>query len=143
MGRDLSRLRARVSGLFQVPLDLLAARTRSLHVLLGISFDLRLAAHSGLDFIAEVLEPERQFRAVGCGSVLLRPIKFLRLQRASSTRRELGQIEENNVRMQLWGGVALHRAAGIMLKLRSYPLAGCNRSAVAAQACLHILFKFI
>src|SRR5260370_35943294 len=71
----------------------------------------------------------------GCGT--LGKVKFWRLQGASLAVLALGQIEKDNMRVKLWGGVAVHWPAAVMFKLGGNPVARSFRWMIAADAGLN------
>ncbi len=68
---DLRGLRPLIAGSFKVLAYLLAARAGGVKVLLRVAFDLRRAASSRLDLIAEIAQPVGQLRLIDGGSKLL------------------------------------------------------------------------
>ena len=71
VGGDLRGLRPAEAAFGHRLLDLLAAGTGSVQVLLRIAFDLRCASLPCLDFIAEIAKLIGQFRLIDSGCELL------------------------------------------------------------------------
>jgi len=80
--RDLRRSGSSSALLGESLFYLLTPRTRCLQILFRVSLDLRLTMLAALHFIAQPLQPRPQLRTVNRRRVLLRLVKFLRLQRA-------------------------------------------------------------
>ena len=71
VGGDLRGLRPAEAAFRHGLLDLLAAGTGSVQILLRIAFDLRCASLPCLDFIAEIAKLIGQFRLIDSGCELL------------------------------------------------------------------------
>ena len=71
VGGDLRGLRSAEAALRHSFLDLLAAGTGSVQILLRIAFDLRCASLPCLDFIAKIAKLIGQFRLIDSGRELL------------------------------------------------------------------------
>src|SRR5579859_2735926 len=117
-----------------MPFDLLPARARCFKILLRVAFDLGLAAGALFDLVAQSLQPQGKLRAVDCRSILLRTVKLSRLQCACLPVLAFGDVEEHDVRMQLWGCIAIHWPAAVMFKLGGNPFPGGLCRAVGADA---------
>src|ERR1700719_2989690 len=105
MSCDLCRTCTPQTLLFEVCLDLLTSWTGSIEVLACIAGDLRLPALSFFDHIALTLQAQRKLGTVDCGSKLLRPVQFVRLQGPRFSVLGFSEIEEHDVSMQLWRGI--------------------------------------
>ena len=113
---DLGGLFAIAASSFKIFPNLLTPRARRIEILLRIAFNLRCAAPSGGDFIAEMPKTIRQFGLVDGRSEMLRGKEALRLQCAVLAILSLGDIEDHSVRVELWSGVAVYRTGGVVLK---------------------------
>ena len=140
---DLRRSSASSPLLGKSLFDLLTPRTRCLKILLRVAFDLRLTMRAALDFIAQPLQVRRQLRAVNRRRVLLRLVKFLRLQRPRFALRRLRYIEDHRVRVQLRRGVTIDRTAAVVLEPGHRPRARRLRRSVASDARLRVLFHLV
>src|SRR5437879_12951655 len=99
-------------------LNLLPTRTRRLQILFAVAFDFRLAALAALGLIAKFLQPMGQLRAVHRRRVPLGLVEFPWLQGIGLAVLCLGEIEKDDVRVQLWCRVAVDRPCTIVLELR-------------------------
>ena len=132
------------SALLGEPLfDLLTPRTRRLKILLRVASDLRLTMRAALDFITQPLQVRGQLRTINRRRVLLRLVKFLRLQRPRFALRRLRHVEDHRVRVQLRRGVSIDRTAAVVLELRHHPRARRLCRCVAADARLRVLLHLI
>src|SRR5580700_3335629 len=123
--------------------DLFPARARSVQILAAVTLDFWLTALAVFDLIAQLFEMVCQLRAVHSGGVLLSAIEFLRLQRACFALFSLCQIEEDDVRVKLRGGITVYRSGAIVLEFCGDPVARCLRSKIPSQSCLNILLQFV
>ena len=133
---DLCGLRSAESAPFHRLPYLLAAWTGSVKIFLRVTLDLRSAASSWLDFIAEPCEAIGQFRLVDGGRKLLRVEEALRLNRPGLTVFTLCHVEDDGVRMELRSCVAVHRAGGVVLKFGRDELTRGLGGVVASDASL-------
>ncbi len=138
VGGDLRGLRPTESAARDGFLNLLAARAGRLKILDGVAFHIGSAALPCLDLVAEIAKPERQLRLVDGGCKLLAIEVALRLNRACRAVCPLRHIEDHGVSMELGRGVAVHRAGGVMFKLRGDELAGGLGGVVAAETRLGV-----
>ena len=116
MGGNFGGLFPVAAGTLQVFTDLLAAGTRCVKVLLRVALDLRRAASSRGDLVAELAQPVGQLRLINGRGELLRSEETLRLQGAVFPRLALRDIEDDGVGMELRSGVAVHGPGGVMLE---------------------------
>src|SRR5208282_516289 len=138
VGGDLRGLRPAEAAFGHSFLDLLAAGTGSVQVLLRIAFDLRCTSLPCLDFIAEIAKLIGQFRLIDSGRELLAVEETLRLDGARGTILALGHIEDDGMGVKLGSGVAIDRAGGVMLELCRYEFAGGFGGVVAADPRLGV-----
>src|SRR5579864_7362037 len=124
-------------------LDLLASRTGCLQILARITLDLRLATLSLLNFVTQLFQTERQFGTIDRGTVLLRPIELVWLDRVRFAFLGFSDIEEHDMSMKLRCRVAVHRTRAVMLKDRRNPFSSRLSRVIASQACLNIFFNFV
>src|SRR5665213_160005 len=122
-------------------LDLLAAGTGGFQVLSGVALYVGRTALASLDLVAQIAEPEREFRLINGGRKLLAIEVTLRLKCASRTVGSLGHIEDDGMGMELGRGVAVNRAGGVMLELRDDKLARRFGGLVPADACLGVTLQ--
>src|SRR5258705_9640838 len=101
---------------------LLATGTRCLEILRRVSADLGLSARASLDLVPEPAKPQRQLRPVDRRHVLLGSIELSGLQGTRVIGPSLGDIEDDDVRVQLRRGVAANRPRAIVLEPGRDPL---------------------
>lgn len=90
----------------QIRFDLLTTRAGDVEVLAGVAADIRLAAASLLDLIADRGQPRGQLGAIHSGGVLLGAIQLARWQRTHGAIGRLGHWRENRrrwYRPHRWG----------------------------------------
>src|SRR5580658_8177780 len=116
MRGNLSGLLSIAAGAIKIFPYLLAARTGCVKVLLGVALDLRGAASSHGDFVAELAKPIGQLRLVDGGSELLRLKESALLESAKLAVVTLGHIEYHCVRVKLRGGITVHGPGGVVLE---------------------------
>jgi hypothetical protein len=138
VGGDLRGLRPAEAAFRHGLLDLLAAGTGSVQILLRIAFDLRCASFPCLDFIAEIAKLIGQFRLIDSGGKLLAVEKTFRLDGACGAILALRHIEDDGVGVKLGSGVAIDRAGGVMLELCRDEFAGGLGGVVAADPRLGV-----
>ena len=109
----------------------------------GMALDLRLPVRAAFDLVTKLLQPRRQFRAIHRRRVLLRSVKFLRLQRPRLTLSRLSHIEDHRVRVQLRRCITVNRSAAVVLELGDGPHASGLRRDIAAHARLRVLLHLI
>src|SRR5579859_602424 len=143
MRRNLGCFRAAQALLFQVLLDLFPSWTRRLDIFSAVAFNLGCAVCARFDLIAQLLQAQSQLGAINRGAVALRTVKLSRLQGAGLAVFALGQIEKDNMRVKLWGGVAVHWPAAVMFKLGGNPVARSFRWMVPADAGLDESLQFV
>src|SRR6266700_3901060 len=124
-------------------LYLLTARTRCFQILLAVPFDFRLAALTALDFVTKFLQPMGQLRAINRRRILLRFVEFPWLQGMGFAVLCLGEIEKDDVRVQLWCSITIDRPCAVMLELRCYPFAGGLCRKIAPYAGLDISLQLV
>ncbi len=139
---DLRRFMALKPIALHILSDLLAARGWMHQGSPACSLDLRRAAASRLNLIAEIAEPIHQFRLIDGGGELLRLKQAALLQGAGLSVLALGDNEYDGVRMELRRGVTVHGTSRIMLKFCSDKLAGGLRWMVTADTRLCIPLQF-
>ena len=136
MRRNLGGFRAAMLALRELVLNLLAARTRRVQVVLRVAADLRLAARAALDLVAQRLEPRGQLRPVHRRRVCLALVELARLQRADVAVLRAREVEDDDVGVELGRGVAVDRSGAVVLELRRDPLArGLGRMIPPRRAC--------
>ena len=97
----------------EIGLDLLASRTGRLQVGRRVALNLRLAVVATLDRIAQVLQTDRQLRAIDRRRVLLRLVQLARLQRARSRRsRSASRLKTTTC---VWSCGAAYPSTGLAL----------------------------
>jgi hypothetical protein len=69
---------------------------------------------------------------------MLRPVQLARLERANGAVNRLRQIEEDDVRVELRRRVAVYRPGTVVFKESGNGIAGCFRTPVPAEPCLHV-----
>ena len=143
MRGDLRRSRTPPPLLFEPLDDLLPPRTRCLHVLTRVAFDLRLSVCPALDLVAEFLQPYRKLRTVHRRRELLHFVKLLRLQRARLPLGRLRDIEDHRVPVQLRRGVPIDGPAAVVLELGHRSRARRLRRSVAVDPRLGTLFHLV
>ena len=82
VGCDFCRFGSTDAFLVQVLFDLLPAWAAGVQILLGVPLDLRRSAGALLNLITQFSQPEGQIGAIYGRGKLLRPVEFVRLQRA-------------------------------------------------------------
>src|SRR5436190_23994789 len=106
----------------QVRSDLLATGTRRLQILRRLSADFGLSARASLDLVPERAKPQRQLRPVDRRHVLLSSIELSGLQGTRVIGPSLGEVEDDDVRVQLRRGVAAHRPRAVVFEPGGDPL---------------------
>lgn len=124
VGGNLSGLGAGDAVLGHVVFDLLAARARRFEIFPGVSLDLGAAMLAALDLVAEILQAHCQLGAIDGGCVLLSAKQLMGLKGMGASICRLGDVEDDGVGVKLGRGVAVNRAAGIVLELGDNPFAG-------------------
>jgi len=84
-----------------------------------------------------------EFGAIHSGGVLLRAVKFLRLQRARFTILCIGQVEDDDMRVKLRGCITVYRPRAVVLEFRGNPLARCLRREIPSKPGLDISLQFV
>ncbi len=143
VGGNLRRRGAVQPPLGQMFLNLMTPRTGRGEVFLGIASNFWLTAASTVDFVAQLLQARGQFGAVDGGPQRLRSVNLARLQRADVAVVGLGEIEEDDVRVELRGGVLVDRAGAVVLEGGRHPPARRFGRMIAAQSRLHVLLDFL
>ena len=115
MGGDLRSGGTRPLRVREMGFNLLATRTAGLEILLRVPLDFGLIALPALDLIAERTKSHGELGAVHGGAELLRFVELPRLQGPHRAIRGLGEVEEDDVRVELGGGVAIHRPRTVVL----------------------------
>src|SRR5712664_430539 len=123
MRRNLRRGRSASAGLRELVLDLLAPWTRGVEIRLGEAADLGLPAGAAINLIAQADQPARQLGSIEGRGVRLRRIELPRLERAGFTGGPLRHVKNNDVGMELRGGVPVNRPRAVMLKRGRDPAA--------------------
>ena len=131
-----------VARLLQMLPDLLRPQARCIEVLLRVAFDLRRAASSGLDLIAELAELRGQFRLVDRRRVGLGLEITLRLDGTTGPIGPLGDVEHYGMSVELRRGIPVHRSRRIVFKLCGNKLAGRLGWIVAADPRLRVPLQF-
>ena len=129
--------------LIQVLFDLLSAWAAGVQIFLGVALDLRCSVRALVNLISQLSQPQRQFGSIDRSRILLRTIQLVRLQRVGLAVRHSRDVEDDNMRVKLRCGIAVHRTAAVMLKLRGNPFAGCLCWMVSADAGLNIFLQFV
>src|SRR3989442_13849845 len=113
--------------------DLPPARTVRFQILARISFDLWRAILTAFDFIPVGFQTACQLRLIDGRSVLLSFVKLSRLERTGLALFRLRNIEDDAMRMQLRGGVAIYRTGTIVFEFGDHPFTRCFRSTIASH----------
>ena len=142
-GGDLCGLRPPAPALLHLRSDLFAAQAGSIQILLRVSLDLRRSAASGLDLIAETPQFVGKGGLIDGGCVLLALEERALLQGACRAVRSLGDVEDDDVRMELWRGVPVHGSGGVMLELGRDELAGGLGEVVAPDPRLGVSLQLV
>jgi hypothetical protein len=143
MSGNLRRFVTRKAILLHVFEDLVLALAGGVQILLRISFDLRCAAPTRHNLVAQLAQPEGQFRLINGSGELLRLKEAALLQGASGPIRAFSDIENHCMSVKLRRGVAVHRARGVVLELGDDELACGFSRPIAAHAGLRISFQLI
>ena len=143
VGSDLCRFMTLVAAAFQILPYLLCPRTRSVQILLCVTFDLRRTAAAGLKLVAEVAQPVGKLGLVDGGSELLRLKEAAFLQGTGLPILTFGHIEDDRVGVELRGGVTVNRAGCIVLEFCGDELARSLGSVVATDPGLGIALQFV
>ena len=93
--RDLRGAGATQAGFLEVFLNLLAARAVRFQVLARVTLDLRCAVLPGLQVITELSHTPRKLGSIHRGTVLLRTIELLRLNRTEFSITRFRHVEED------------------------------------------------
>jgi hypothetical protein len=123
--------------------DLLAAETGGIKVLLRIAFDLRRAALAGLNLVTETAELVGEMGLIDSGREVLRLEKAALLKRPHLSILPLGHVEDDDVRVELRRGIAVHRASRVMLKLCGDKLPRLLGGAIPADTGLRVPLQLI
>src|SRR5437762_12813412 len=111
---DFGRLLAIATGPLKILANLLASRAGSVEVFLCIALDLRRAASTDGDLVAELPQSVSQFGLIDGGGELLGCEEALRLNGARLAIFTFGDIEDDRMSMQLWGDIPVRRASCVM-----------------------------
>jgi len=115
----------------------------SVEVFLRVALDLRGAAPSCCDFVAELSHPISQLGLIDRCRKLLRLKKPSFLQGAGFSVASLGHVEDNNVRMKLWRDISIDWAGRIVLELGGDKPARGLWWMIAADPSLRIVFELV
>src|SRR6185437_6419921 len=120
-----------------------AARARGVKVLLRIALDLRCSALTRLNLVSEAAELVGKMGLIDGGRVALRLEETPLLKRPHLPILALGHIEDDDMRVELWRGVAIDRAGCIVLELGSDKLSGHLGRAIPANSGLRVSLQLI
>ena len=140
---DLRGLLSRAACAFEVIMNLLAAGTRCVQVVLRVALDLRCSAAPRRDFVTEMAQSVGQFGLVDGSGELLRGEEAVRLNSARLAALSLGDVKNYRVSVQLRRNVTVDRTCGIVLERRSNEFARGFGRIIAADASLCVALELV
>src|ERR1700732_742628 len=124
MGGDLCGRGTGPMLLREMRLNLLTTGTGGVEVGLGVPSDFGLTAFPSINLVAQRRQPGRELGAVDGSGVLLRLVELPRLHGPDVAVGRFREVEEDDVGVQLRGGVAIDRPRAVMVEPRRRPAPG-------------------
>src|SRR5580658_2012847 len=140
---DLGSFLPRAARAFEVFTNLLASGARCVEIFLCVSLDLGCSAPPCRNFVTKLSEAVSQLGLIDRRGKLLGGEEALRLDGTRLAGVALSDVENDRVRVQLWGDIAINRASGVVLKLGGDKLAGGFSWMIAADAGLRVMFELV